>query len=70
MVKSSDLNGHTGRVLGMTMSPDEDTLASIGADETIRFWKCFAMDEKLRKSKESGNEKMSSSQTSLSRCIR
>lgn len=71
MVKSSDLIGHAGRVLGMTMSPDEDTLASIGADETIRFWKCFAMDEKLRKSlKDSMNDKMSSSQTSLSRCIR
>ena len=70
MVKSTDLNGHTGRVLGMTMSSDEDTLASIGADETILFWKCFAMDEKLRKTKDSANDKMSSSQTSLSRCIR
>ena len=54
----------------MTISPDEDTVASIGADETIRFWKCFAMDEKLRKSKDSTSDKMSTSQTGLSRCIR
>ena len=70
MNKTCDLTGHTGRLLGMTISPDEDTVASIGADETIRFWKCFAMDEKLRKSKDSTSDKMSTSQTGLSRCIR
>lgn len=70
MIKTCDLNGHTSRVLGMAMSPDEETVVSIGADETLRFWKCFAVDEKMRKSKETMNEKLSSSQTSLSRCIR
>ena len=57
MIKTCDLNGHTSRVLGMAMSPDEETVVSIGADETLRFWKCFSVDEKMRKSKETMNEK-------------
>jgi cell division cycle protein 20 (cofactor of APC complex) len=70
MTKVCDLLGHSNRVLGMTMAPDEDTLVSVGADETLRFWKCFAMDEKLKRSKETLSEKKSSMQTGLSRCIR
>ena len=70
MSKVSDLTSHTGRVLGMVMSPDEETIASVGADETIRFWKCFAMDEKLKRSKESIIDKRSLSYSGLSRSIR
>ena len=37
--KSSILLGHTSRVLHMAMSPDNSTLASTSADESMRFWK-------------------------------
>jgi cell division cycle protein 20 (cofactor of APC complex) len=70
MSKVTDLVGHTGRVLGMAMSPDEEMVVSVGADETLRFWKCFSVDEKIKKSKECVIEKRSLSYTSLSRCIR
>ena len=36
------LQGHTARVLHMAQSPDGTTVVSAGADETLRFWKCFA----------------------------
>jgi len=29
-------------VLHMAQSPDGTTVVSAGADETLRFWKCFA----------------------------
>ena len=70
MSKVADLNGHSGRVLAMSLSPDEETVVSVGADETLRFWKCFTVDEKMKKSKESMVEKQSLSGTGLSRCIR
>jgi cell division cycle protein 20 (cofactor of APC complex) len=69
MSKLCELNGHTNRVLMMAISPDEETVASIGADETLRLWKCFALDDKQKRSNNStlGD---SLSQTSLSRSIR
>ncbi len=69
MSKVCELTGHTNRVLMMAISPDEDTVASIGADETLRLWKCFAFDERSKKSNNStlGD---SMSHTSLSRSIR
>lgn len=33
------------------MSPDGQTVASIAADETIRLWKCFAVDKNEKKPK-------------------
>ena len=36
------MQGHTARVLHMAQSPDGTTVVSAGADETLRFWKCFA----------------------------
>lgn len=36
--------GHTSRVLHMAMSPDGSTVVSAAADETLRIWKCFAVD--------------------------
>jgi cell division cycle protein 20 (cofactor of APC complex) len=69
MSKVCELTGHTNRVLMMAISPDEETVASIGADETLRLWKCFALDERSKKSNNStlGD---SMSHTSLSRSIR
>lgn len=68
MSKVCDLNGHTNRVLRMAISPDEETVASVGADETLRLWKCFA-DDKQKRSKDSSLVE-NKSQTSLTRCIR
>jgi cell division cycle protein 20 (cofactor of APC complex) len=73
MVKTCDLLGHTNRVLNMSISPDEETVVSIGADETLRFWRCFAIDEKLKKTKDAAArvEKSGSTlNTGLGRCIR
>ncbi len=41
--------GHTARVLGLVMSPDGTTVASVGADETLRFWDCFQVDPEKKK---------------------
>ena len=42
----ADLNGHTSRVLHLSMSPDGQMVVSAAGDETIRFWRCFAPPEK------------------------
>ncbi|XP_052830609.1 cell division cycle protein 20 homolog isoform X1 [Octopus bimaculoides] len=44
-----ELKGHIARILNLALSPDESTIASLSADETIRLWKCF---NKTKKSKE------------------
>ena len=41
MTKVADLTGHSKRVLHLAMSPDETTVCSASADETLRFWKVF-----------------------------
>ena len=51
MSKVTDLTGHTERILGMAISPDGSTVVSAGADETLRFWKCFTSDPKVLKKK-------------------
>ncbi|KAK2727573.1 hypothetical protein QYM36_008153, partial [Artemia franciscana] len=49
ITKVSELTGHNGRVLYMTMSPDGSTVASGAADETLRLWKCFTVDPTKKK---------------------
>lgn len=66
MSKVCELNGHLNRVLMMAMSPEEEMIASVGADETLRLWKCFGAD---KRSKESLSEKKTS-YAGLARCIR
>ena len=47
------MHGHTQRVLHMTLSPDNSTVCTASADETLRFWQVFenksvfAKEEKL-----------------------
>ena len=42
--KTAELLGHTERVLHLAISPDNTTVVSAGADETLRLWKCFIPD--------------------------
>lgn len=58
MTKVGEMMGHTGRVLQMALSPDSTTVATVGADETLRFWRIFpptktAKDLKVGKAKSS-----------------
>ncbi|CAL8074751.1 unnamed protein product [Orchesella dallaii] len=41
MSKVGEMMGHTGRILQMALSPDQTTVATVGADETLRFWRIF-----------------------------
>jgi len=61
MAKVTELTGHTQRVLSMAMSPDGTTVMSAAADETLRFWKCFANDaqSKQKKQAEVGSRQLS-----------
>lgn len=49
--------GHTARVLHMAMSPDGQTVVSAGADETLRIWKCFTLDEQKKAAQKSAISK-------------
>lgn len=51
MTKVTELTGHTRRVLHLAMSPDGSTVVSAGADETLRFWKCFQSDPRKKRRK-------------------
>lgn len=48
MQKITELTGHTSRVINIVMSPDETTVASVAADETLRLWNCFEVDPKKK----------------------
>jgi len=39
MTRLEELKGHRSRILSMEMSPDGSSIASVGADEVVRFWK-------------------------------
>lgn len=42
MTKLKEFRGHTARVLHLAQSPDNDTICSASADETLRFWDIFS----------------------------
>ena len=37
----SVLEGHSSRVLHLSVSPDGESIATAAADETLKFWKVF-----------------------------
>jgi WD40 repeat protein len=41
MQKIAKLKGHDDRILDVSVLPDNETIASVSEDETIRFWKVF-----------------------------
>ncbi|XP_069795112.1 cell division cycle protein 20 homolog isoform X1 [Narcine bancroftii] len=49
LTKVAELKGHQARVLDLTLSPDGTAVCSVAADETIRIWKCFAVDAAKKK---------------------
>nr|XP_043619845.1 cell division cycle 20.1, cofactor of APC complex-like [Erigeron canadensis] len=49
MNKLTELREHTLRVLHMTQSPDGYRVASLGADETLRFWNVFGTPHVVKK---------------------
>lgn len=51
LVKVADLEGHTGRILGLAQSPDGSIVCSAAADETLRFWKIFSPVDQEKSSK-------------------
>jgi cell division cycle protein 20 (cofactor of APC complex) len=56
MTKMAELTGHSARVLHMAQSPDGTTVVSAAADETLRFWKCFAdSGDKAKKVRDSND---------------
>ncbi|XP_013783667.1 cell division cycle protein 20 homolog [Limulus polyphemus] len=57
MAKVAELTGHTARVLHLSMSPDGTTVVSAGADETLRLWKCFAVDSITKKKDTSSGQR-------------
>ncbi|XP_075919388.1 cell division cycle protein 20 homolog [Petromyzon marinus] len=49
MVPIAELLGHTGRVLQVAASPDGSSVMSLGADESLRLWRCFQEDKSRKK---------------------
>uniref|UniRef100_A0A5K3F940 WD_REPEATS_REGION domain-containing protein n=1 Tax=Mesocestoides corti TaxID=53468 RepID=A0A5K3F940_MESCO len=50
--KVKNLAEHQDRVLSIVASPDREMVASCSADETIRIWHCFKVDEAKKRMEE------------------
>mmetsp|Transcript_110289 Transcript_110289/g.329784 ORF Transcript_110289/g.329784 Transcript_110289/m.329784 type:complete len:431 (-) Transcript_110289:266-1558(-) len=42
LARAGELEGHSGRLLGLAQSPDGSLVCSSSADETLRFWRVFS----------------------------
>ena len=62
MFQVGELLGHEDRILHVSLSPDQQTVVSAAADETLRFWRCFPLTEGARNS-HNGSYLNSSNQT-------
>ena len=45
-------DAHDGRVLHTTLSPDGQTLATVGSDESLKFWRIFEQAPELHKAQQ------------------
>ncbi|CAH8833541.1 unnamed protein product [Trichobilharzia szidati] len=52
ITKITDLKEHQSRVLCITSSPNNEMVASCGADETLRVWYCFQVDHNKKRMEE------------------
>ncbi|KAI9073795.1 hypothetical protein K1719_014269 [Acacia pycnantha] len=59
MVKLTELNGHTSRVLHLGQSPDGCIAVSAAADETLRFWNVFGALEATKPAPKARSESFS-----------
>ena len=62
MSKVADLKGHTARIIQLAASPDCSTVASLGADETLRIWRCFDSGKDKKQKPTRTMEQLSNSQ--------
>lgn len=62
MSKVADLKGHTGRIIQVAANPDGSTVASLGADETLRIWRCFDSCKSKKQKPTKTMEQLSNSQ--------
>lgn len=58
LVKVADLEGHSGRIVGLAQSPDGSLVCSAAADETLRFWRVFSPASSEKNSKSETISKM------------
>jgi cell division cycle 20-like protein 1 (cofactor of APC complex) len=49
MRKLATLTGHNLRVLYLAMSPDGESIVTGAGDETLRFWKVFPKQAKVKR---------------------
>ena len=54
MQKIAEFKGHANRILAIELGPDGECVASVGADESLRFWRVF---ERRRTEKRKSEEK-------------
>ena len=54
----------------MAMSPDGSTVVSAAADETLRLWKCFAVDATKKKTGGKSTSKKDASTLMMRQSIR
>jgi WD40 repeat protein len=51
MEKIAEMKGHTNRILAVELGPDGEHVASIGADESLRFWRVFERKKERKRLK-------------------
>ena len=69
-----ELLGHEDRILHISLSPDQQTVVSAAADETLRFWRCFPLlagpgDGARNSASHNGSYLNSSNQTTGEECV-
>ena len=69
MLQVGELMGHEDRILHISLSPDQQTVVSAAADETLRFWRCFPLSGPAGEGARTGSYLNSSNQAMGEECI-